>query len=65
MSIDFMMPANVIAVRDPAHARILMTIGRLYVGEERRIADLRLAHAIRGDQIARLEDALMARQRAP
>ncbi|TAL04005.1 MAG: hypothetical protein EPO08_02720 [Rhodospirillaceae bacterium] len=54
---------NIIAVRDPDRARLLVIIGRLYVGEERRIADLRLAHAIRGDQIARLEDALMARQR--
>jgi len=54
---------NLIAVRDAARARAITILGRLYTGEERRIADLRLAHAIRGDHIARLEDALMAHQR--
>jgi hypothetical protein len=54
---------NIIAVRDRARARSLIILGRLYVGEERRIADLRIANAVRSDHIARLEDALMAHQR--
>jgi hypothetical protein len=54
---------NLIALRDADLARLLLTIGRLYVGEERRIAELRLSHAVRGDHIARLEDAMMALQK--
>lgn len=54
---------SLIAVRDPAHARTILTVARLYVGEERRIAELRLSNAIRGDHIARLEEALMVHQR--
>lgn len=56
---------NVIATRDRMLRETLLTVARLYVGEERRIAELRLGHAVRGDHIARLEDALMAFQRAP
>jgi hypothetical protein len=55
---------NLIAVRDPSRARALTIIGRLYAGEERRIAELRLANVVRGDHIARLEDALMVHQKA-
>jgi hypothetical protein len=55
---------NLIAVRDGARARALTIIGRLYAGEERRIGELRLANMVRGDHIARLEDALMAHQKA-
>jgi hypothetical protein len=55
---------NLIAVRDAARARALTIVGRLYAGEERRIAELRVANAVRGDHIARLEDALMAHQKA-
>lgn len=54
---------NLIGVRDPAMAQTMMTIARLYVGEERRIADLRVANAVRNDFIARLEDALQAHQK--
>jgi hypothetical protein len=54
---------SLIAVRDPARAKTILTVSRLYVGEERRIAELRLSNAVRGDQIARLEDALMVHQR--
>lgn len=55
---------NVIGVRDPALARTLLTVARLYTGEEKRIGELRLANAIRNDHIARLEDALAAHQTA-
>ena len=54
---------NLIAVRDPAAAERILIVARLYVGEERRIAELRLSQSIRNDHIARLEDALMVRQR--
>ena len=54
---------NLIGVRDGAMAHTLMTIARLYVGEERRIADLRVANSLRNDFIARLEDALQAHQK--
>lgn len=53
---------NLIGVREPAMAQTLLTLARLYVGEERRIADLRVANALRNDYVARLEDALMAHQ---
>lgn len=53
---------NVIGVRDPSLLKTLQAVGRLYAGEERRISELQLANAIRGDTIARLEDALVARQ---
>jgi len=55
---------NLIGFRDPARARVFLSIARLYAGEERRIGDLRVANAIRNDHIARLEDALMAHQKA-
>ena len=55
---------NVIGVRDPARARALLTVSRLYTGEEKRIGELRLANAIRNDHIARLEEALAAHQTA-
>lgn len=54
---------NLIGVREPAMAQALLTLSRLYVGEERRIAELRVANAIRNDYIARLEDALQAHQK--
>ena len=54
---------NLIATKDADFIRTLLSVARLYVGEERRIADLRVSHAVRGDHIARLEDALMAHQR--
>ncbi len=54
---------NLIATKDAELIRTLLTVARLYVGEERRIADLRVSHAVRGDHIARLEDALMVHQR--
>ena len=55
--------SNLIAVRDADLARLLLTVSRLYVGEERRIAELKLSHTVRGDHIARLEDAMMALQK--
>ncbi len=53
---------NLIGVRDPAWVRAFLPVSRLYVGEEKRIGELRLANAIRNDQIARLEDALARHQ---
>ena len=55
--------SNLIAVRDAELARLLLTVGRLYVGEERRIAELKLSHTVRGDHIARLEETMMALQK--
>ncbi len=55
---------NIIAVREPARVQALLTVSRLYVGEEKRIGELRVANEIRNDHIARLEDALAAHQRA-
>jgi len=56
---------NLIALRDPGRAQVLLSLARLYVGEEKRIGELRLANAIRDDHVARLEDALMAHQTTP
>jgi hypothetical protein len=53
---------DVIGVRDPAVCRSMLAVGRLYAEEERRILELTVANALRGDAIARLEDALVARQ---
>jgi hypothetical protein len=53
---------NLIGVRDPGRLPALLAIGRLYGGEEKRIGELRVANEIRNDHIARLEDALLARQ---
>jgi hypothetical protein len=53
---------NLIGVREAARIPVLLSVARLYVGEERRIAELRLANAIRNDHIARLEEALSAQQ---
>lgn len=53
---------NLIGVRDAARVPAILSLARLYVGEERRIGELRVANAIRNDHIARLEDALAAHQ---
>jgi len=53
---------NLIGVRDADHAHMILTIARLYCGEERRIGELRVANKIRNDHIAKLEDALIAKQ---
>jgi hypothetical protein len=53
---------NLIGVRDHEHAHIILTIARLYTGEEQRISELRVANMVRNDFIARLEDALIAQQ---
>jgi hypothetical protein len=54
--------ADLIAVSDAGLREALLTVGRLYAEEERRILELRVGNAVRGDTIARLEDALVARQ---
>ena len=53
---------NLIGVRDAEYARIILTVARLYCGEEQRIRELRVANKIRNDHIAKLEDALIAKQ---
>lgn len=53
---------NIIAVRDMGLMKAILTLGRLYVGEEARILDLRVGNMVRNDTIARLEDALTAHQ---
>ncbi len=54
---------NIIGFRDEGFAKAVLTVARLYVGEERRIQELRVANAVRNDYIARLEDALQAHQK--
>ncbi len=53
---------NLIGVRDAEHARAILTLARLYCGEEQRITELRVANKIRNDHIAKLEDAMIAQQ---
>ena len=53
---------NIIGVRDRNLAAAILTLGRLYTGEEARIAELRVANAVRNDTIARLEDAMVSHQ---
>lgn len=53
---------NIIGVRDAALVKAILTLGRLYVGEEARILELRVGNMVRSDTIARLEDALVAHQ---
>ena len=53
---------NLIGVRDDAYAAVLLSVARLYVGEEKRIGELSVANAIRNDHIARLEEALAVHQ---
>lgn len=53
---------DIIAVRDKKLERAILTLGRLYVGEEARILELRVGNMVRSDTIARLEDALVAHQ---
>ena len=54
---------NLIGVRDADCAHRIVTIARLYSGEEKRISELRVAKAIRDDYIAKLEDALITHQK--
>lgn len=53
---------NIIAVRDAVLVKTILTLGRLYTGEEARILELRVGNMVRSDTIARLEDALVAHQ---
>jgi len=53
---------NIIGVRDAKMAHVLLSVGRLYAGEETRIGELRVANSIRNDHIARLEEALAVHQ---
>jgi hypothetical protein len=53
---------NIIGVRDAKMAHALLSVGRLYAGEETRIGELRVANSIRNDHIARLEEALAVHQ---
>jgi hypothetical protein len=56
---------NFIACANPTLVTGIISIGRLYTGQEQRIAQLRLSEAIRNDHIARLEAALVAAQQSP
>lgn len=53
---------NLIAYKDPGVASEMLRFGRFYAGQEKRIGDLEVSHAIRGDYISQLEDAMMAYQ---
>lgn len=53
---------NLIAYKDVDAAAEMLRFGRFYAGQEKRIGDLEVSRAIRGDYITQLEDALMAYQ---
>ncbi len=53
---------DIIAVRDAKLMKAILAFGRLYVGEEARILELRVGNMVRNDTIARLEDALVTHQ---
>jgi hypothetical protein len=54
---------NLIAYKDVAQASEMLRFGRFYAGQEKRIGDLEISRAIRGDYIRQLEDAMMAHQK--
>lgn len=54
---------NLIAYKDSDVAAEMLRFGRFYAGQEKRIGDLEVSHAIRGDYISQLEDAMMASQK--
>jgi hypothetical protein len=55
---------DLIACRDAVLAERILRIGRVHAAQERRVAELRLAEALRADYIAKLEDALQVLQGA-
>lgn len=54
---------NLIAYKDADKAADMVRFGRFYAGQEKRIGELEVSRAVRGDYIAQLEDALMAYQK--
>jgi hypothetical protein len=56
---------NLIACADEENAKRIVKFGRLYAGQEQRIAQMRVSEAVRNEQIARLEAALIAAQQSP
>ena len=56
---------NFIACADEKIAKMIIKIGKLHVGQEQRIAQLRVSEAVRNDHIASLEKALVAAQQSP
>jgi hypothetical protein len=56
---------NFIACASEQSAQTIAKIGRLHAGQEQRIAQLRIGEAVRNEQIARLEAALMTAQQSP
>ncbi len=56
---------NFIACADEKIAKMIVKIGKLHVGQEQRIAQLRVSEAVRNDHIASLEKALIAAQQSP
>ncbi|MDX2223510.1 MAG: hypothetical protein SFV21_12220 [Rhodospirillaceae bacterium] len=55
---------DLIGCRAPTLAERIVRIGRVHAGQERRVAELRLAEALRADYIMKMEDALQALQGA-
>jgi hypothetical protein len=55
---------DLIGCRDQLIAERIVRIGRVHAAQERRVAELRLAEALRADYIAKMEDALQALQGA-
>lgn len=53
---------NLIAYQDANAAAEMLRFGRFYAGQEKRIGELEVSRAVRGDYISQLEDALMAYQ---
>jgi hypothetical protein len=55
---------NFMACATEQTAQMIAKIGRLHAGQEQRIAQLRISEAVRNEQIARLEAALITAQRS-
>lgn len=53
---------NLIAYKDADAAAEMLRFGRFYAGQEKRIGELEVSRAVRGDYITQLEDSLMAYQ---
>ncbi len=53
---------NLMAFADPDQANDMLRFGRFFAGQEKRIGELLVTNAIRGDYISQLEDALKLKQ---
>lgn len=54
---------NLIAYKDQSAAAEMLRFGRFYAGQEKRIGELEVSRAVRGDYISQLEDSLMDYQK--